>query len=161
MSQAARKRCQITSDLLRRTGPTVFHSLCSRRISAAARSQSREVDELLGAGAQRFLLGEVGRPRLLAFGEVGVAPREELVAGVAETLPGGARVVARHGADLLPFLLQLLQLVGGLDPVGRIGERLGPLDQRQLAIEVGLALLGAGGEELAGACAWIGSAACR
>ena len=85
--------------------------------------------ELLGPGAERFLLREVRRPRFLAFRQVGVASREELVAGVAETLPGRARVVARDGADLLPLVLQLLQLVGGLDPVGRVGERLGALDE--------------------------------
>ena len=32
----SRNRFQIASDLLRRTGPIVFHSACSRRISAAA-----------------------------------------------------------------------------------------------------------------------------
>ena len=97
--------------------------------------------ELLGARAERLFLREVRRPRFLALGQVGVAAREELVAGVAETLPGRARVVARHGADQLPLVLQLLQLVGRLDPVGRIGERFGALDERELALEVGLPLL--------------------
>ena len=139
----------MTSDLLRRTGPTVFHSACRRRSSDGGAIPLARVGEFFGAGAEGFLLGQVRRPGFLALGEIGVAAGEELVARLAEALPGGARVVARHGACLLPFLLQLLQLVGGLDPVGGIGQRLGPFDQRELAIEVALALFGADGEELA------------
>ena len=81
--------------------------------------------------------------------EVRVAAREELVARVAEPLPGRAGVLRGTGADRLPLGLQLLQLVGGLDPVGGVGERLGAFDQRELAFEVGLALLDALREELA------------
>ena len=44
--------------------------------------------ELFGARAQRFLLREVGSPGFLALRKIGISPREELIAGIAETLPG-------------------------------------------------------------------------
>ena len=45
--------------------------------------------------------------------------------------------------------LELLHLVCGLDPVGRVGERFGADAERELLLEVRLALYGPRGEELA------------
>ena len=126
-----------------------FQSVCSRRISEAAASQSFEVASSSARAHSASFCGEVGRPGFLALGEIGVAPGEEPVARVAELLPGGLGVLARHRTDLLPLGLQLLQLVGGLDPVGGVGELLGAGDERELLVEIALALLVAVREELA------------
>src|SRR5262249_3397332 len=84
--------------------------------------------ELFGADAERFLLGKIGRPDFLALGEVGISPREERVARFPESLPGRPRILPWNRADRLPLALQLLQLFGRLDPVGRLRERLSSRD---------------------------------
>ena len=95
-----RKRCQIASDLVRRTGPIVFQSACRRRISRRRPFPLARGGQLFGARAERFLLRLVGGPGFLALAQVGVAAGEELVARVAEPLPGDSRVLARDRADL-------------------------------------------------------------
>jgi len=72
-----------------------------------------------------------------------------VIARVTESLPDDARVGARDGSDRLPFGLELLQLVGRLDPVSGVGERFGALAERQLLFEISLTLLRAVREELA------------
>src|SRR5206468_5218277 len=102
----------------------------------------------LGARAQRFLARLVRGPDFLALREVFVPPREEAIARVAEPLPDDARVRAGNGADGLPLRLELLHLIGGLDPVGRVRERLGALAKRELELQVRVAFGRARGEEL-------------
>src|SRR4029077_4936401 len=91
---------------------------------------------------ERFLLREVLGPDGLALGEVGVATGEEAIAGAAEALPDRLLLAAADRADRLPLGLQLLDLVGGLNPVGGVGERLGALTQGDLPGEVLAARLG-------------------
>src|SRR5439155_681848 len=86
--------------------------------------------------AERVLLCQVLRPPRFAFGEVGVTTREEAIAGGAEALPDRFLLPTGDRADPLPFRLQLLDLVGGLDPARRPGERFGALAQGDFLREV-------------------------
>jgi hypothetical protein len=94
----------------------------------------------LGALAERFLLGEVVRPRLLAAGQVFAAAREERVARDAEPVRQLAAVVARDRPERLPLGLKRLEPSGGLAPFVRLRERFGFLDDRELLLEVPRAL---------------------
>ena len=78
--------------------------------------------------------------------EVFVAPGEEPIAGGAEAVPDRLLPAARHRPDRLPLGLQLLDLLGGLNPARRLGERLRLLAQGGLLREVGAALFGLRGE---------------
>src|SRR5438093_216723 len=86
--------------------------------------------------AERVLLCQVVRPPRFAVGEVGVTTREEAIAGGAEALPDRFLLPTGDRADPLPFRLQLLDLVGGLDPARRPGERFGALAQGDFLREV-------------------------
>src|SRR5262249_52286405 len=88
------------------------------------------------------LLLEVLRPLLLALGPVLLPAREEAVAGLPEAQPDGLRLRARHGADRLPLLLEPLELVRGLEPIGGLREGLRLLAQLLLPAEVLGELLG-------------------
>src|SRR6185503_17965060 len=72
----------------------------------------------------------------------GVAAGEELVAGGAEPLPDRLLLAAADRTDRLPLRLELLDLVGGLDPVGRSRQHLGALAERDLARQVAGARFG-------------------
>ena len=65
-----------------------------------------------------------------------VALVEELIAGGAETLPKLLRLLARHGADLLPLLLQGDQSLCGLLPLLAVLQGLGLLDQGELLLHI-------------------------
>ena len=104
------------------------------------------IGERFGARAELFLLHKVLRPYGLALGEIGVAPREEAIAGDPEPLPDGLLLPSRDGANRLPFGLQLLDVLGRLNPSGRVGERFGALGERTLLREVRLARFGLRGE---------------
>jgi hypothetical protein len=78
-----------------------------------------------------------------------VPVREERVARRAEALPHDLGVLARDRAHRLPLGLELLQRLGGLDPVGRAGERFGLLAERELRLQVRAPLFGALREERA------------
>ncbi len=90
----------------------------------------------LGARDERLLLLQVRRPERAALLQIVLPAGEEAVARGAEALPDGLLVAARRRADRLPLGLQRLQRVGGGNPVGRIGQRLGLLAQRDLAREI-------------------------
>src|SRR5262249_21373888 len=90
----------------------------------------------LGAGDEPLFLAEVFTPHLLAFGEIGMTAREEAIARGAEAFPHRLLLPASDRTDGLPFSLQLLDLVGGANPVGRLGERLGSIAQRDFLREV-------------------------
>src|SRR4029450_8566537 len=92
--------------------------------------------ERLDLGAERVLLREVLGPHRFALREVGVAAREELVTRGAEAFPERLLLPARDRADRLPIGLELLDLVGGLDPVGGGRQRFGPLAERHLLRQV-------------------------
>src|SRR5262249_37347369 len=102
--------------------------------------------ERLGLHDERFLLGEVLGPDDLARREIGVAPCEEAIAGGAEALPDGLLLAAADRTDRLPLRLQRLDGLRGLDPAGRVGERLGTLAQADLPRQVLPARLVLGGE---------------
>src|SRR6185295_15533694 len=87
--------------------------------------------------AQSRLLREVRGPLLFALALVLLATREEHVGGLAEAPPDRLRLRPRHRSRRLPLRLQPLQLFGGLEPVGRLGEGLRPLAQRLLGLQVG------------------------
>ena len=124
------------------TGPIVFHSACSRLISAAAASQSVDSASASAFAQSASFFARFSAHDRLALGEIGVAAREEAIAGGAEALPDRLLLAAADRADRLPLGLQLLDLVGGLNPVGRVGERLGALAERDLLREVLGARLG-------------------
>ena len=127
----------------------VFHSACRRRISAAALSHSREAaSSSARAQSASFFARLADQVSLRSFRSALRRVKNRSHAS-RKRFQVTLRVLPRDRADLLPFGLQLLQLVGGLDPVGRVGERFGALDERQLELEVGAALLGALREELA------------
>ena len=130
-------------------GRSFFQSACSRRSSDAAFSQSRDSASSSARAHSASFFAWLRRPDFLALRQVFVSAREELVARVAEPLPDDARVGAGDRARGLPLRLELLHLLGGLDPVGGLGERFGALAQVELDLEVGFALDGARGEELA------------
>src|SRR4029079_1226432 len=100
----------------------------------------------VGPGAQRLFLREIVRPDRLALREVGMPTREEAVARAAEPLPDRLFLAAAHRANRLPVRLQLLDLVGGLNPGGRVRQRLCAFAQRDLLREVAAACLGLRGE---------------
>ena len=77
----AEVREKIHLEILKRTG--AYHA--NDHVLLPSDAGVRE--QFLGARRQCFLLCEVCRPRFLALAEVRVAPREELVARVAESLP--------------------------------------------------------------------------
>ena len=60
-----------------------------------------------------------------------MATGEEPIAGGAEAIPDRLFPAARDRADGLPFGLQRLDRFGGLNPVGRVGQRLGLLAERE------------------------------
>ena len=68
--------------------------------------------------------------------EMGALALEEAVAGGAETLPNRIGVTARHGADLLPAVLQGDQLVGRLLPLLAVDQCFGSLAQLVLELQV-------------------------
>ena len=92
--------------------------------------------ERLGLRAERFLLRRVLGPRLLQRGEVGLAAREERVAGGAEAARQLGDLVARRRAGGGPLRLQLLQRLRGRHPVGGLRQGLGRLAQRHARREV-------------------------
>ncbi len=100
----------------------VFHSACSRLISAAAASQSVD-PPAPRPGRERFLLREILAPRDLALGEIGLAAGEEAVAGGAEALPHGLFLAARDRPDGLHSACSCL-ISSAADPVGRVGDAL-------------------------------------
>ncbi len=112
-----------------------------RRLIPVARFGQR-----LGLRAQRILLREVVVPRGFALREILVAAREEPIARRAEPVPDRLFFSARHRADGFPLGLQLLDRVGGLNPRGRLGLRLGGLAERGLSRQVRRPLLRVGGE---------------
>src|SRR4029079_7677840 len=71
---------------------------------------------------------------------------EELVAGAAEALPHVVALLFGHRADGLPLFLERLDELGGLLPIGRVGERLAARRQLLLLGQVRAALLVEDGE---------------
>ena len=136
----------MASDRLFFTGPIVFHSACSRLISAAARSQSVDSASASTATHSASFFAKFSAQTALRLREILLAPGEEAIAGGAEPLPDRLFLAARDRADGLPFGLQPFDRLGGLHPVGRVGERLGPLAERDLLREVLGAHAGLGGE---------------
>jgi hypothetical protein len=118
LSPAARKRFHISSDLLRRIGPIVFQSCCSRFSSLAVASQSVGLRQRFCARAQRFLPGEIADHHLLAAARLFAAAREK-------TRPRPRGIAARDrgrqsrgtGPRCLPGLLQFLESRGRLCPI--------------------------------------------
>ena len=93
----------------------VFHSACSRFISAAAASQSVDSASSSARSQSASFFGEVVGPGLLAVGQVFAAAREERVARRAEPLRRDrGRRRAATGPSCLPVRLQLLEPRRGL-----------------------------------------------
>ena len=92
--------------------------------------------ECLRAHAERFLLREVLGPRVLPLREILVAAGEEAIARGAETFPRRLFVLARTRTDGFPLGLERLDRIRGGNPVGRLGERLGALAERDFPLQV-------------------------
>ena len=129
------------SDFALRTGPMVFHSACSCLTGRAAASHSVE-----SASASACSQSASLRARFAAQSSLRrfrsswrrVKKRSHAPRNRSQTAFSCPRLT---GADGLPLGLQPLDLGGGLDPVGRVGQRLGAVAQRLLACEVRRALL--------------------
>ena len=80
-------------------------------------------------------------------GSGGVLGLEEVVAGAGESLPELFAVLARHGSDGLPLLLQLYELVGCLAPFGAVLQRFGFFHEATFLLEVLCLLVLHGPEE--------------
>ena len=94
------------------------------------------VGQLLKAGDDVELFGEVG---LLFFVDTGVGfflAVEEGVASGVEALPNGIAHFVGHGADLFPLGLEGHKGVGGVAPVGAVFKFLGAFAQSGLLCEV-------------------------
>src|SRR6185295_479760 len=97
--------------------------------------------ERFGLLAQLVELLEVGVANGVLLCELLLAPLEEVIAGTAEALPDLVRHFPRRGPGRLPLLLQLLDRIAGLVPLGRVLERLDLVAQLLFSREVGRALL--------------------
>ena len=127
----------------------VFQSACSRRISAAALSHSRELASSSARAHSASLRARLADQVSLRSARSALRRVKKRSQASRNCFHVALRLLARHRADLLPLGLQLLQLVGRLDPVGGVRELLGARDERQLLLEIALALLVAVREELA------------
>jgi hypothetical protein len=101
----------------------------------------RRLGERFGPRAQRFLLGQILGPDLLARRQIFATAREERAGRHAEPLHQIATGVARDRTGRLPGLLQLLESRGRPGPVRGRRQRLGFGHQGLLGREVGGALL--------------------